>query len=65
MSGKLVSFEDALDGCERILADELKTAAAPWYMIGKVDEAYAKHCRYDQQRPAASQDADASHQPVT
>lgn len=43
MQGKLVSLEDALDGCERILADEFKDVPeSALYMIGKVDEAKAK-----------------------
>jgi F-type H+/Na+-transporting ATPase subunit beta len=40
MAGKLVALEDALDGCERILADEFKDVPeGALYMIGKVDEA--------------------------
>lgn len=43
LTGKLVSLEDALDGCERILADEFKDLPeSALYMIGAVDEAYAK-----------------------
>jgi len=39
-TGKLVSLEDALDGCERILRDEFKdTPEGALYMIGAVDEA--------------------------
>ena len=38
--GKLVSLEDALDGCERILNDEFaKYPEKALYMIGTVDEA--------------------------
>jgi len=41
--GKQVSRADALDGCERILADEFKDVPeAALYMIGAVDEAWAK-----------------------
>jgi len=41
--GKLVSLEDALDGCERILNDEFKDLPeGALYMIGSVDEAKAK-----------------------
>ncbi len=37
--GKLVSLKDALDGCERILADEFKDQPeSALYMIGKIDE---------------------------
>ncbi|MDX1365963.1 F0F1 ATP synthase subunit beta [Pseudomonas sp.] len=43
LTGKLVSLEEALDGCERILADEFKDLPeSALYMIGAVDEAYAK-----------------------
>jgi len=43
MNGKLVSLADALDGCERILADEFKDLPeSALYMIGAVDEATAK-----------------------
>lgn len=43
LTGKLVSLEAALDGCERILADEFKDfPESALYMIGAVDEAYAK-----------------------
>ncbi len=42
LQGKLVSLEEALDGCERILRDELKDLPeSAFYMIGSVDE--AKH----------------------
>ncbi len=38
--GKLVSLEDALDGCERILDDEFATyPEQALYMIGAIDEA--------------------------
>jgi F-type H+-transporting ATPase subunit beta len=41
--GKLVSLEDSLEGCERILNDEFKDyPESALYMIGKVDEAIAK-----------------------
>jgi F-type H+-transporting ATPase subunit beta len=40
MKGKEVSLQDALDGCERILADEFKDLPErAFYMIGSVDEA--------------------------
>jgi F-type H+-transporting ATPase subunit beta len=40
LKGKLVSLEDALDGCERILRDEFKDyPESALYMIGAVDEA--------------------------
>jgi F-type H+/Na+-transporting ATPase subunit beta len=43
LKGKLVSLEDALDGCERILQDEFKDyPESALYMIGSVDEAKLK-----------------------
>jgi F-type H+-transporting ATPase subunit beta len=40
MKGKLVSLKDALDGCERILADEFKDyPESSLYMIGPISEA--------------------------
>lgn len=43
MKGKLVSLEDALDGCERILQDEFKDyPESALYMIGAIDEAKFK-----------------------
>lgn len=43
LKGKLVSLEDALDGCERILNDEFKDyPESALYMIGAVDEAKLK-----------------------
>ncbi len=43
LKGKLVSLDDALDGCERILNDEFKDyPESALYMIGTIDEAKAK-----------------------
>ena len=43
LQGKLVSLEDALDGCERILRDEFKDIPeSALYMIGSIDEAQDK-----------------------
>src|SRR5271154_158297 len=43
LEGKLVSLEDALDGCERILRDEFKDfPESAIYMIGAIDEAKGK-----------------------
>ena len=40
LNGKLVSLQDALDGCERILRDEFTDyPESALYMIGTVDEA--------------------------
>jgi len=43
LSGKLVSLDDALDGCERILRDEFEDyPESALYMIGTIDEATEK-----------------------
>ncbi len=43
LKGKEVSLEDALTGCERILADEFKELPeSAFYMIGSIDEAIQK-----------------------
>ncbi len=43
IKGKQVSLKDALDGCERILADEFKDyPESAFYMIGSIDEATQK-----------------------
>ncbi|MDF1748710.1 MAG: F0F1 ATP synthase subunit beta, partial [Alphaproteobacteria bacterium] len=43
LKGKLVSLEDALDGCARILADEFADLPeSALYMIGAIGEAKAK-----------------------
>ena len=43
LDGKLVSLEDALDGCERILRDEFKDyPESSLYMIGVINEAKGK-----------------------
>jgi F-type H+-transporting ATPase subunit beta len=40
LKGQLVSLEDALDGCERILRDEFKDyPESALYMIGKISDA--------------------------
>ena len=40
LKGRLVSLEDALDGCERILRDEFKDyPESALYMIGSIAEA--------------------------
>ncbi len=41
MAGRLVSLEDSLNGCEKILNDEFSEfAEKALYMIGKIDEAH-------------------------
>jgi F-type H+-transporting ATPase subunit beta len=43
LQGKLVSLNDALDGCERILSDEFKDYPEnAMYMIGAIGEAIEK-----------------------
>ena len=43
MQGKMVSLNDALDGCERILRDEFRDfPERSLYLIGSIDEAYVK-----------------------
>ncbi|WP_338876374.1 F0F1 ATP synthase subunit beta [Spirosoma sp. SC4-14] len=43
MVGKVVSLSDALDGCERILRDEVKDyPESALYMIGRIDDATEK-----------------------
>ncbi|MGK2860366.1 MAG: F0F1 ATP synthase subunit beta [Chitinophagaceae bacterium] len=43
IKGKEVSLKDALDGCERILADEFKDLPeSAFYMIGSIDEVKKK-----------------------
>ena len=43
LEGKLVSLEDALDGCERILRDEFEdTPESALYMIGAISESRQK-----------------------
>lgn len=43
IKGKEVSLKDALDGCERILADEFKDLPeSAFYMIRTIDEALNK-----------------------
>ncbi len=58
IQGKLVSLEDALDGCERILNDEFKDVPeSALYMIGSIDEARRKA-----QALAADSTAEAGHE---
>jgi F-type H+-transporting ATPase subunit beta len=51
-TGKLVSLQDTLDGCERILNDEFKDfSESSLYMIGAIDEG---------KEPAKSEDKDST-----
>ena len=62
MAGKLVSLADALDGCERILADEFKDLPeSALYMIGAVDEARAKARGKAPAKPAGPPAQEAAH----
>jgi len=69
LAGKLVSLENALDGCERILRDEFKDyPESALYMIGAIDEAKPEttpgapppSARKPQPQPEPAADADAS-----
>jgi F-type H+-transporting ATPase subunit beta len=52
MSGKLLSLDDALDGCERILLDEFEDYPEnALYMIGAVDEAHVKNKQALEDKP--------------
>jgi F-type H+-transporting ATPase subunit beta len=62
LSGKLVSLADALDGCERILADEFKDLPeSALYMIGKVEEAHAKARASDKAKAEPKPKEEAAH----
>ncbi len=69
LKGKLVSLEDALDGCERILRDEFKeTPESALYMIGAVDEAKGKENArppLDPAKPGPATQASADPRPAT
>lgn len=61
MSGKLVSLDDALDGCERILRDEFEDyPESALYMIGAIDEAHEKSKQAPEDKPKAEEDKDAT-----
>lgn len=46
VQGKLIALNDALEGCERILNDDLREIPeGDLYMIGTIDEAFAKHAK--------------------
>jgi F-type H+-transporting ATPase subunit beta len=54
LNGKLVSLEDALDGCERILRDEFKDyPERALYMIGTISEVKKKA---SSEKPGAKQE---------
>ena len=61
LKGKLVSLDDALDGCERILRDEFKDVPeSALYMIGPIDEALAK-AKTDAKEPEVDTNAVSEH----
>lgn len=61
ISGKLVSLDDALDGCERILRDEFEDyPESALYMIGVIDEAHEKNKQAAEDKPKAEEDEDAT-----
>lgn len=70
MQGKLVSLNDALDGCERILHDEFKDyPESALYMRGAVDEAKqkansAKSNSNTAPKPAAKTKPEADAEPI-
>ena len=54
LKGTLVSLEDALDGCERILHDEFKDIPEnALYMIGTIDAAKVKAKAQPDPKPKA------------
>ncbi|MGM0826228.1 MAG: F0F1 ATP synthase subunit beta [Pseudomonadota bacterium] len=58
LGGKLVSLKDALDGCERILADEFKDMPeSALYMIGAISEAQEKATHSTQAKEQSSKEA--------
>lgn len=61
LKGKLVSLDDALDGCERILRDEFKDVPeSALYMIGAIDEALAK-AKPEAKKPVEDKNAVSEH----
>jgi len=58
LKGKLVSLDDSLDGCERILRDEFKDyPESALYIIGAIDEAKKKPAK-TKPKPEASASAE-------
>jgi len=61
LKGKLVSLDDALDGCERILRDEFKDVPeSALYMIGAIDEALTK-AKPEAKKPVEDKNAVSEH----
>jgi F-type H+-transporting ATPase subunit beta len=62
LQGKLVSLEETLDGCERILRDEFKDyPESALYMIGGVDEAREKENPDPESRPGVENAGGDTH----
>jgi F-type H+-transporting ATPase subunit beta len=62
LKGKIVSLEDALDGCERILRDEFKDyPESALYMIGAIDEAKQKAASDEPDSQAGGAHAASTH----
>ena len=60
LAGKLVSLEDSLDGCERILRDEFRDyPESALYMIGNIDEARKRPKNGDSVAPETAANAAA------
>ena len=65
LKGKLVSLEDSLDGCERILKDEFMDAnEGDLYMIGKIQEAQEKADARSKGKSTAKTKSDAKDEHV-
>jgi F-type H+-transporting ATPase subunit beta len=63
LKGKLVSLEEGLDGCERILRDEFKDyPESALYMIGPVDDATSKVNPELTSKPEAERAAADTHE---
>lgn len=66
LGGRLVSLDDALDGCERILHDEFKDYPEnALYMIGAIDEAKSKDESKSEPEPKPKtgvEHADSAHE---
>ena len=65
LKGKLVSLEDSLDGCERILKDEFMDAnEGDLYMIGTIQEAQEKSDARSKGKSTSKTQADAKDKHV-
>jgi F-type H+-transporting ATPase subunit beta len=56
IKGERVDLEDALEGCERILADEfMEIPESAFYMIGNIEDALAKHAKTGSKKVAETE----------